>query len=212
MKEHGSWMNIHLASALILSEYSMRYLCTNASAMITIISSTNRFGAYTRLITDIYADILESKGAKYQVLDLRELPQDFIFSASFDNAGTHPEFNNIQKMIDDSDKFVFVMPEYNVSLPGVLKAFIDSLSYPSSFAGKAAGIVGLSSGSLGGALAISHLTDILNYLGMFVLPVKPRLAIITKSIENGKLTNSLYMELLEMQAQQIVDFHCLNKR
>jgi chromate reductase, NAD(P)H dehydrogenase (quinone) len=168
--------------------------------VITIISSTNRLGANTRVLC---------LGHASQILDLRDLPEDFIFSATFDKAGTHPAFNAIQQMIHDCEKFVFIVPEYNASFPGILKAFIDSLSFPSSFSGKAAAIVGISSGSMGGALAISHLTDILNYLGMFVLPIKPRLAGVNKMIHEGKLANDLYMSLLQMQAKQLVDFHCL---
>jgi chromate reductase, NAD(P)H dehydrogenase (quinone) len=101
------------------------------------------------------------------------------------------------------------MPEYNGSFPGVLKAFLDGLRYPDSFRNKVAGLVGLSSGSMGGALAMSHLTDILNYFGMFVLPVKPRFAFIEKAMDGDILTNPLYMELLRMQARQMVEFRCV---
>jgi NAD(P)H-dependent FMN reductase len=179
--------------------------------MITVLSSTNRLGAHTRVISDIYIEILEQLGQEIQLLDLRELPEDFIFSATFDKAGTHPQFNEIQSAILASNKYVFIVPEYNGSFPGILKAFIDSLSYPSSFGGKAAAIVGISSGSMGGALAVSHLTDILNYLGMFVLPVKPRLSSIHKFIDDeGHLTNDLYRQLLSIQAKQLADFTCMN--
>lgn len=174
--------------------------------MITIISATNRIGAYTRLVSEIYLEILEGLGANCRILDLRDLPNDFIFTAAFEQTGENEAFNVIQEIVDRTDKFVFIMPEYNVSYPGVLKAMIDSLAYPVSFSGKVGGIVALSSGNLGGALAISHFTDVLNYLGMFVLPVKPRLANIQKNMADGAFTNKFYKELLEMQAKQLVEF------
>ena len=74
--------------------------------------------------------------------------------------------------IQSCDKFVFVVPEYNGSFPGVFKAFVDGLKYPASFKDKKCALVGISSGTQGGALALSHLTDIFNYLGMNVLALK----------------------------------------
>ncbi len=62
---------------------------------------------------------------------------------------------------------LFVTPEYNRSLPGVLKNAIDHASRPygqSVWAGKPAGVLGASIGSIGTALAQQHLRNILAYL------------------------------------------------
>ena len=67
-------------------------------------------------------------------------------------------------------KLVIIVPEYNASFPGVLKAFIDGLTYPGGIQGKKAALVGLSGGGQGGLLAMTHLTDVLMYLGTTVLP------------------------------------------
>jgi chromate reductase, NAD(P)H dehydrogenase (quinone) len=166
-------------------------------------------GAYTRQVAAIYAGLLQEMGEETNTIDLKDLPTDFVFSALFENKGTSEGFNLAQEIVHGSQKFVFIVPEYNGSFPGVLKAFLDGLHYPNSFNGKAAGLVGLSSGSMGGALALSHLTDILNYFGTFVMPVKPRLAFIEKNMAEGALTNTLYLELLRMQARQMVDFKCV---
>lgn len=64
---------------------------------------------------------------------------------------------------------LFVTPEYNRSVPGVLKNAIDHASRPygdSAWAGKPAGITGVSSGRIGTALAQQHLRNILAYLDM----------------------------------------------
>jgi NAD(P)H-dependent FMN reductase len=176
--------------------------------MFTIISSTNRTGAYTRMIAGIYANILQEKGHIPNILDLKNLPRDFVFSALFENEGGNPEFNEIQKLVDATKKFIFIVPEYNGSFPGVLKAFIDGLRYPDSFRNKFAALVGLSSGHMGGALALSHLTDVLHYLGMHVLPIKPRLPRITRILEDGVFSEPIYMQLLNDQAQQLIDLNC----
>ena len=174
--------------------------------MITIICSTNRENANSRKVSNIYANILKEKGADCKIVDLIDLPRDFIFSALFDNTGQQSSFNEIHNVIDNSEKLVFIVPEYNGSFPGILKAFLDGLKYPDSLKDKTAALVGLSSGSMGGALAISHLTDVLHYFGTIVLPAKPRLSGIGKSFDGEVLTNELYMKLLEEQATQLIKF------
>jgi chromate reductase, NAD(P)H dehydrogenase (quinone) len=173
--------------------------------MITIISGTNREGSYSRIVAEIYTEILESRGQQWQILDLKDLPEDFIFSALFDKAGEHPQFNEIQKKIDAADKFVFIVPEYNGSFPGVLKAFLDGLQYPASLQGKTGALVGLASGHMGGALALSHLTDVLHYMGMMVLPIKPRLPRISKILIDRKFADAIYTDLLEAQAEMLIN-------
>lgn len=173
---------------------------------ITLISSTNREDAVSRIITDIYDDILKEKGCQTEVIDLQELPDSFIASALYENAGKDDAFNPIREKMAKSQKFVFVVPEYNGSFPGVLKAFIDGLKFPETFNDKKAALVGVSSGIQGAGLALSHFTDILNYCGTHVIALKPKLARIELNLQDNKLTNKVYQELLETQALQLINF------
>ena len=71
--------------------------------------------------------------------------------------------------IRNASGVLFVTPEYNRSIPGVLKNAIDHASRPyghSAFAGKPAGVIGTSIGAAGTALAQQHLRCILAYLDM----------------------------------------------
>jgi chromate reductase, NAD(P)H dehydrogenase (quinone) len=64
---------------------------------------------------------------------------------------------------------IFVTPEYNRSMPGVLKNAIDHASRPygqSAWAGKPAGLLGVSVGAAGTAMAQQHLRNVLAYLDM----------------------------------------------
>jgi|SRR5690554_674172 chromate reductase len=172
--------------------------------MITIISGTNRADSISSLVSNYYHQRFEQKGIPSQILDLSTLPIDFVYSALYENTGKNAAFNAFQDMIDSSEKFVFVVPEYNSSFPGVLKAFLDGLRYPSNFAGKKGALTGISSGNQGGGLALSHLTDVLHYLGMIVMPIKPKLSRIEKNIEGDKIANSFYLELIENQVDQLI--------
>lgn len=174
--------------------------------MITLISGTNRPLSNSRAIVDLYASMLEQHGVTYQILDLAELPADFTVSALYDNTGKNEVFNKLSAKIVDSDKFVFVVPEYNSSFPGVLKAFIDGLDYPYTFKDKKGALIGLSSGMQGSGLALSHLSDILNYLGMHVMAMRLKLAHIEKNFDGEKITNKFYQELLEQHVEQFLKF------
>ena len=169
--------------------------------MITILAGTNRPNSRARRIANYYRTVLTELGAESQILDLTKLPADFVATALYANAGTHPEFNSMAAMLDAGTKLVIIVPEYNGSFPGVLKAFIDGLPYPGGIQGKKAALVGLSSGGQGGLLAMTHLSDVLMYLGTTILPQRVRLPFINQDLnpEDG-LNHDLSRQLLREQA------------
>lgn len=69
----------------------------------------------------------------------------------------------LKKEIESADGILFVTPEYNRSIPGVLKNAIDWASRPygkNSFAGKPSAICGTSEGAIGTAVAQAHLRSV----------------------------------------------------
>jgi chromate reductase len=75
----------------------------------------------------------------------------------------------LKSHIQAAQGLLFVTPEYNRSVPGVLKNAIDHASRPygqSAFDGKPAGVLGASVGAVGTALAQQHLRNILAYLNV----------------------------------------------
>jgi len=174
--------------------------------MITIISSTNRKNSISKQVALQYQEILESMGVPSTLIDLEHLPADFITSALYENQGTNVDFNPILNQMKEAQKFVFIVPEYNGSFPGILKTFLDALDFPDTLKGKKCALVGLSSGIQGGVMAMSHLTDIFNYLGMHVLANKPKLMQINAKMENGKITDESYLRRLKEQANALVAF------
>ncbi|MDL9997612.1 NAD(P)H-dependent oxidoreductase [Variovorax sp. J22P240] len=78
-----------------------------------------------------------------------------------------PPVKRLKTEIAAADGLLFVTPEYNRSIPGVLKNALDNASRPygqSAWAGKPAGVVGISVGAVGTAVAQQHLRTILAYL------------------------------------------------
>jgi NAD(P)H-dependent FMN reductase len=101
-----------------------------------------------------------------EVLDLREWPLPF-FSEHFGTIGdfSDPAYSDSiakarNKKIEEGDAYVFVTPEYNHSIPGVLKNAIDTVWASFAFRNKPVGAVGYSAGIGAGIRAIEHLAHI----------------------------------------------------
>jgi chromate reductase len=130
-------------------------------------------------------------------MQLRVFPLDDVplYNADFDTEDTRPA--SVRALIDaiqQSDALLIVTPEYNYSVPGVLKNALDWASrpaYKSVLVGKTTALVGLSAGATGGARSIAHLKDVL--LGVLARPlvVPDVLVANAKSVvdESGRVTD-----------------------
>jgi NAD(P)H-dependent FMN reductase len=162
---------------------------------VTVVVSTNRRDSSTSRIAALVATEFRQLGHSAQVLDLRELPPDFLHENMY-NQRSASFLALFEKFIINADHIVFVIPEYNGSYPGVLKLFLDA-SPVQSFQNKYASIIGLSDGHAGNMRGQDHLTGVLHYLKMHVHYDKPKFSGITKSLnEEGKLLNQKYAEQL----------------
>ncbi len=84
-----------------------------------------------------------------------------------DDANPAPTVKRLKGEIAAVDGLLFVTPEYNRSMPGVLKNALDHASRPygqSAWAGKPGGVIGISPGATGTAMAQQHLRNVLAYL------------------------------------------------
>lgn len=84
-----------------------------------------------------------------------------------DDAHQAPSVLRLKQELSEAQGLLFVTPEYNRSMPGVLKNAIDHGSRPygkNSWSGKPAGVIGMSVGAIGTALAQQHLRNVLAYL------------------------------------------------
>jgi chromate reductase len=86
-----------------------------------------------------------------------------------DDANQAESVKRLKAEITQCAGIIFVTPEYNRSMPGVLKNAIDHASRPygqSAWAGKPAGVIGTSGGQMGTGLAQQHLRNTLVFLDM----------------------------------------------
>ncbi|TKR53670.1 NAD(P)H-dependent oxidoreductase [Allopusillimonas ginsengisoli] len=86
-----------------------------------------------------------------------------------DDENQAPSVKRLKTEISEANGVIFVTPEYNRAMPGVLKNAIDHASRPygkNAWEGKPAGVLGVSIGAIGTALAQQHLRNSLAYLDM----------------------------------------------
>jgi chromate reductase len=115
----------------------------------------------------------------------------------------------LKRRIREADAVLFVTPEYNYSVPGVLKNAIDWASRPygdSAWNGKPAAIMGASIGAIGTARAQYHLRQIMVFLNMF--PINQPEVMIGHAAErfdkDGKLTDEKTKEFIRQLLTNLV--------
>lgn len=132
---------------------------------ITIISATNRPGSNTEKVARHYASVLKDNTAGVLFLSLDQLPPSIIQDTYGERSVATSQL--IATYIEPASAFIFVLPEYNGSFPGVLKVLLDAV-HPIYWADKDACLVGVSTGRAGNLRGMEHLTNILHYLKMHV--------------------------------------------
>lgn len=170
--------------------------------MVTIISGTNRPASNTLKVANYYQKTLAKKGLETYLFNLEDLPENLITSDLYGKRS--PEFTQIQQLITKTNKFLFIIPEYNGSFPGVLKTFIDACAFPESFYEKKAALVGLSSGKYGNIRGIDHFGGVCSYLHLNVLPLRIHISDIKTELDVSG--NFFKPETLKFTGQQMDKF------
>lgn len=129
---------------------------------IAVIVGSLRADSFNRKLASALARLAPAN-VSFTQLEIGDLP---LYNQDHD--GNPPaSVTRLKSEIKSATGLLFVTPEYNRSIPGVLKNAIDHASRPygqSAWAGKPAGVIGVSVGAIGTALAQQHLRNILAYL------------------------------------------------
>ncbi len=166
--------------------------------MYTIISATNRIGSHSEKVATKYQLILKAKGINSQLFSLKNLN---VLEKNDDFSSAEKEF------LIPAEKFIFIMPEYNGSYPGVLKAMIDISDIKASWWHKKALLVGVSTGRAGNLRGMDHITGSLNHMRIIVHPNKLPLSNIDKIMdEDGTITDKATLQAMDQQVAEFINF------
>ena len=133
-------------------------------------------------------------GANYKIAeDCQKLIEHFGKEAEIKN------FND-EINIQEYESFIMIVPEWNRSIPFTLKSLIDNSGWPSAFNNKDVYMIG-TSGSIGGnMIGLSHLTDILDYIGAHVRTPKVYIEHIQsfdRESKSAKTTSELILKITQ---------------
>ena len=176
----------------------------NKSVKVLGFAGSLRKGSYNKALLRAAVELMP-KDAKLEIFDLGGIPP-------FNQDSEHrmPEkVKDFKAKIKSADAILIATPEYNYSIPGVLKNAIDWASRPSgdnSFEGKSVAIMSASPGMLGGARAQYHLRQVLFSLNMHAVN-RPE-AIVTfvkeKIDEKGNLTDEQTRKIIRQLLENLV--------
>ena len=129
---------------------------------IAVIVGSLRRDSFNRQLASAIAKLAPSEFS-FKQLQIGDLP---LYNQD-DDANQAESVKRLKRDIESAQGLLFVTAEYNRSIPGVLKNAIDHASRPygqSAWAGKPAGVLGVSVGAIGTALSQQHLRNVLAYL------------------------------------------------
>jgi NAD(P)H-dependent FMN reductase len=166
--------------------------------MYTIISGTNRKGSNTLKISKQYQNILKARGIDARLVTLEGLDLNH---KSAELSGME------QDVLIPSEKFIFILPEYNGSYPGSLKTMIDMSDIRKVWWGKKALLTGVSTGRAGNLRGMDHLAGSLNYLKVTVHPNKLPISSIDKLLnEEGEIGDQSTINAIQQQVNEFIAF------
>lgn len=129
---------------------------------IAVVVGSIRKDSFNRKLADALAKLAPAEFSfkQVQISDLPLYNQD-------DDDSPAESAKRLKAEVQAAQGLLFVTPEYNRSIPGVLKNALDHGSRPygkNAWAGKPAGVIGVSIGAHGTAMAQQHLRNVLAYL------------------------------------------------
>ena len=153
------------------------------------------------------AQELAPEGARIETFEIDGIPP---FNQD-EETNPDPRVVELKQRIRAADAILFVTPEYNYSIPGVLKNAIDCASRPygdSAWTGKPVAVMGASVGTLGTARAQYHLRQTFVFLNMY--PVNQPEVMVSNAQkrfdQEGKLTDDTTKQLVRQLLSELVNW------
>jgi NAD(P)H-dependent FMN reductase len=172
---------------------------------IVIISGTNRPGSNTRKVAAIIEEFYRAAGASTEILDLANLPPEIFHPSSY--AEKPASFKVFSDAVLGADGLHVVTPEYNGSLPGVLKYFIDMLPFPESFESRPVAFTGLAAGQWGALRPVEQLQAVFGYRNAHIFPTRVFLPQVGGILsEEGRIMSADISDRLQAQAEGFAGF------
>ena len=169
---------------------------------LLIFTGSLRANSVSRALTAALARRLEAH-AEFGFADIGTLP---LYNADI---ADDPAVATLVGQVRQADGVLFVTPEYNYSIPGVLKNAIDWASrpaYQSAFLNKDCFVISLSGGAMGGVRAQAHLKYILNGMVARIFPAQEVVVPFgNDKVENGRFHHEPTLDFATAKVREFLD-------
>jgi NAD(P)H-dependent FMN reductase len=177
---------------------------------LQIIVGSTREGRHADVVLRWLAPIVQAQGTfEVDTLDLRDWPLPF-FQETIATVGdfknptySQPLVKKWNAKIAEADAFLILTPEYNHSVPGVLKNALDSVFLSFAMRNKPLGMVGYSAGGGGGSRAVEHLAQIAFEVEMHPLRNIVLIAMVQNAFKDGAPVNPTLTSTLKATLEDL---------
>jgi NAD(P)H-dependent FMN reductase len=179
---------------------------------ILAFAGSTRTQSWNKKLVRTAADAVRAAGAEVTLLDLRDVAMP-LYDGDLEAASGLPDgARTLKGLMIAHHGFLIAAPEYNSSIPAVLKNAIDWVSRPQpnepsavAFRGKVAALLSASPGNLGGIRGLYTVRQVLNNLGVLVLPTQFGLPRANEAFaEDGSLKDPAQQKTVTGLAKELV--------
>lgn len=172
--------------------------------MISIISGTDRKDSNSLIIAKEIETIYKNLNVKTEIIDLCQFRPLLAQLPPYGDDSVENHYPGFKQILN-SQGIVIVCPEYNGSMPGILKLFIDYMKYPESFEFRPVAFVG-HGGRFAGLRPVEHLQQVFGYRNSYIYPVRVFIPNVWNVIQDHKIYDLKIKELLIKQSQGFHQF------
>ena len=166
-----------------------------------IVSGTNRPGSKTLQVAKLLQKLYTEEGEETEIIDLARVGLEHLAGAAEYGDSMPPVMREAVRKINAADGLVVVCPEYNGSMPGALKYFIDHWTYPDSYEFRPIALIGLG-GRFGALRPVEHLQGVFGYRNAFIYPERVFITDVYRVMnEAGEITDQRLLALIKSQVK-----------
>ena len=172
--------------------------------MIHILVGTNRPESRSAEVAKFVEPFYKDQGQETKIIKLLDVGLSELEGCHY----SEEKPSKITEAVDEllsGDGLLVICPEYNGSMPGALKYFIDHWKYPDSFEHRPVAFIGLG-GLFGGLRPIEHLQQVFGYRNSFIYPDRVFMQNVWELIKDGKIEDPVIKDLLTKQAEGFCRF------
>ena len=153
---------------------------------LTVISGTAREGRYSHFVSQLIYQELIKRGYQVNLVDVKELNLPLLDYTYSNHPNPSDKLKGLQQLVEKTDGFILVSPEYNGGPSAALKNTMDY--FKKEYVQKVMAIATVSSGALGGMRAATTLQQMVLWYGAYPIPLMLTVPKVTEKFDaNGTL-------------------------